>query len=60
MWIIRRLRRGRSIKPAWDSLTREEQGIVARNSQPGAHGQHERIKGEAWGPPNLGNQGGRR
>ncbi|MEO6604679.1 MAG: hypothetical protein ABIN55_03605 [Aeromicrobium sp.] len=60
MWIFDWLHKRRSNRPAWDSLTREEQGLVMRNSQPGTYGQHERIKGEAWGPPNMGNQGGRR
>jgi hypothetical protein len=44
MWILDRLRRRRSTTPAWDSLTHEERGIIARNSQPGAHGAHESTK----------------
>lgn len=40
MRIISRFLERRSAKPAWDSLTREEQGIIAHNRQPGTFAAH--------------------
>ena len=42
--VARRVLRRREGGPAWESLSREEQGIIARNSQPGTHGSHESAK----------------
>ena len=51
MWIITRFLERRSTKPAWDSLTREEQGIIARNSQPGTYRAHGVAEG--YSAPNF-------
>ena len=56
MWISRLFKR--RAKPEWESLTREEQGIIARNSQPGTYGAHESTKAKASGPRNNENRSG--
>lgn len=45
MWIGRLFKR--RAKPEWDTLTREEQGIILRNSQPQSHGDSAKAFGSA-------------
>jgi hypothetical protein len=51
MWLIGRQLKRRSVKPAWNSLTREEQGIVVRNRQRGTYAVHGLA--DAYSTPNF-------
>lgn len=55
--VARRVLRRKPTGPAWESLSREEQGIIARNSQPGTHGTRESAKA-LGSAPRMGEKGG--